>query len=76
MASDMMPIPALCGLFVHTVWLIVFAPLVAHFDVMTLNRGCGRPGIQYQAVCAGFLAIYSASWLGELALFIVGCRGT
>ena len=75
MASDMMPIPAICGLFIHTIWLIVFAPLVAHYDVLTPGRACGRPGIQYKATCAGFLAIYAASWLGELALFIVGCRG-
>ena len=75
MASDMMPVPAICGLFIHTIWLIVFAPLVAHYDVLTPGRTCGRPGIQYQATCAGFLAIYAASWLGELALFVVGCRG-
>ena len=75
MASDMMPIPALCGLFIHTIWLIVFGPIVAHYDVMTIGRGCGRPGVQYKATCAGFLAIYALSWVGELALFVVGCRG-
>lgn len=74
MASDMMPLPALAALLIHTVWIIIFGPIVQAYNVFP-DRSCGRPGVQYQAVCGGFLAIYAVSWAFELALFIVGCRG-
>lgn len=74
MASDMMPLPALAAWLIHTVWIIIFGPIVQAYNVFP-DRSCGRPGVQYQAVCGGFLAIYAVSWVFELALFIVGCRG-
>ena len=74
MASDMIPLPALAALIIHTLWIIIFGPIVGAYDVFP-DRPCGRPGVQYQAVCGGFLAIYALSWVFELALFIVGCRG-
>ena len=74
MASDMMPIPALAALVIHTIWIIVFGPLVGAYHVFG-DRACHKPGVQYQAVCGGFLAIYAVSWVFELALFVVGCRG-
>ena len=74
MASDMIPLPALAALIIHTLWIIIFGPIVSAYHVFP-DRPCGRPGVQYQAVCGGFLAIYGTSWVFELALFIVGCRG-
>lgn len=74
MASDMMPLPALAAWLIHTVWIIIFGPIVQAYNVFP-DRSCGRPGVQYQAVCGGFLAIYAVSWVLELALFVVGCRG-
>ena len=74
MATDMIPLPALAALIIHTLWIIIFGPIVRAYDVFP-DRPCGRPGVQYQAVCGGFLAIYGLSWVFELALFIVGCRG-
>ena len=74
MASDMMPIPALAALVIHTIWIIIFGPIVGAYHVFG-DRNCHRPGVQYQAVCGGFLAIYAVSWVFELALFVVGCRG-
>ena len=74
MASDMMPLPALAALLIHTIWIIIFGPIVRAYHVFP-DRQCSRPGVQYQAVCGGFLAIYGVSWVFELALFAVGCRG-
>lgn len=74
MASDMMPIPALAALLIHTIWIIIFGPIVGAYHVFG-DRTCHTPGVQFQAVCGGFLAIYAVSWVFELALFIVGCRG-
>lgn len=74
MASDMMPLPALAALLIHTIWIIIFGPIVQAYQVFP-DRACSRPGVHYQAVCGGFLAIYAVSWVFELALFIVGCRG-
>lgn len=74
MASDMMPLPALAALLIHTIWIIIFGPIVRAYHVFP-DRQCSRPGVQYQAVCGGFLAIYGVSWAFELALFAVGCRG-
>ena len=74
MATDMIPLPALSALIIHTLWIIIFGPVVQAYNVFP-DRPCVRPGVQYQAVCGGFLAIYGLSWVFELALFIVGCRG-
>ena len=76
MATDMMPIPALCAIIIHTLWIIVFVPLVGVYRVFAPDLKCHTTGREYQAICGGFLAIYVISWFFEVALFIVGCRGT
>ena len=75
MATDMMPIPALAALVIHTIWIIVFIPLVGAYHVFDTDQACHSPGVNYQAIIGGFIAIYVLSWFFELALFIIGCRG-
>lgn len=76
MATDMMPIPALFAIVIHTIWIILFGPLVGAYHVFSPDLKCHTTGREYQAICGGFLAIYSISWIFEVALFYVGCRGT
>ncbi len=76
MATDMMPIPALFAIVIHTIWIIIFGPLVGAYHVFSPDRKCHTTGREYQAICGGFLAIYAVSWIFEVALFYVGCRGT
>lgn len=76
MATDMMPIPALFAIVIHAIWIIVFGPLVSAYHVFSPDLKCHATGREYQSICGGFLAIYSISWIFEVALFYVGCRGT
>eukprot|EP00891_Asterochloris_glomerata_P004182 jgi/Astpho2/4182/Aster-x1205 len=90
MASDMLPIPGICGAVVHVIWIIVFGALVGRYKILSedcvLKTGARQGGIQLQAgaeqlpkdqvVAGAFMAIYAASLLGEIALTWVGFQGT
>ena len=56
MASDMLPIPGICGAVVHVIWIIVFGALVGHYNILSedcvLKTGARQGGIQLQVRCA------------------------
>ena len=56
MASDMLPIPGICGAIVHVIWIVVFGALVGRYNILSedcvLKTGARQGGIQLQVTWA------------------------
>lgn len=78
-ASDVVPVPALIGVFLHVIWLVVFAPLTAHYNILSQpcynSNGTYQGGVQLKIVAGAFMAIYALCLLGEAALAYFGFQG-
>ncbi|KAK9831061.1 hypothetical protein WJX74_001575 [Apatococcus lobatus] len=72
-ASDMLPLPHIVGLIFHVVWVIVFGSLIGVYDVF---RTCSGQGGNYVAADAGLLTIFCVLSLCEVAIIVIGFRGT
>ena len=79
-ATDVIPVPALIGALLHVIWLVVFGPLTAHYDILSQNcknsDGTYQGGVQLQIVCGAFIVIYALCLLWEVALAYFGFQGT
>ena len=64
MASDMLPIPGICGAAVHIIWIIVFGALVGRYNILSedcvTKTGGRQGGIQLQVRCAWVPTISSS----------------
>jgi hypothetical protein len=68
----MVPVPSLLGCIFHGVWVVVFSSIVPHFHGF---HGCNGPGRHYVVITAGLLAVFALSFIAEIALTVIGCRG-
>lgn len=70
--TDMVPVPSLAGVVFHGAWVIIFGSLVGLFHVW---ETCTGDGLHYIIVTAGLFGVFAYSFIAEVALTVLGCRG-
>lgn len=70
--TDMVPVPSILGLLFHGAWIVVFCTLISVTDEW---KACQGEGIHYIVTTGGLVAVFVFSFVAEVLLTGIGCRG-
>ena len=68
----MVPVPSILGVLFHGVWIVVFCTLISISDEW---KACQGEGVHYIVTTGGLVAVFVLSFVAEVLLTGIGCRG-